>query len=80
MSGRVMGQASLQAVKGGVLTGCRKESRCWILEFSGGITLECYCPWRVVKNGAESKTLLGSRDLENERDPFPKLSPFAGRV
>lgn len=74
MNEHIMGQASLQAVEGGFLKDCRKEEGAWLLEFSGGLKLECYCPWRLLQKGAESRTLIGSRDLELHPDPLASLA------
>ncbi len=65
--------AQLVEVHAGTLEGLSLENETWCFVFENGLTVESYAGWCLYENELGAKSLIGSRDLQDSKEPFQEI-------
>jgi hypothetical protein len=62
------------SIEAGELINLNFSKAKWHFKFKNNLDVESYGGWRLMSHEIESKTILGSRDLEEDSNPLGKLA------
>ncbi len=75
-----MKAAQLIEVNTGILEGLTLENETWCFSFEKGLTVESYGGWCLYEHEFGAKCLIGSRDLQNTKEPFQEIKEIIGEA
>lgn len=75
-----MKAAQLIEVNAGILEGLTLENETWCFSFEKGLTVESYGGWCLYGHEFGAKYLIGSRDLQNSKEPFQEIMEIIGEA